>query len=207
MKISYAITVADEEKEIISLISHLTEYIRDEDEIVVLLDKSKANANILNYLHALRDNETIILHEKVFNNDFAYWKNLLIDLCSGDFIFQIDADEIPNEFLINLLPNLLENNSQVDLYLVPRINIVVGLEDEDIKKWRWDVNENGWVNFPDFQTRIFKNIPSIRWEGKVHERIKGNTNHSLLPLLEDYSLLHIKTIEKQRKQNQLYASI
>jgi hypothetical protein len=207
MKISYAITVADEEKEIISLITQLTEYIRREDEIVVLLDKRKSTPNILNYLHALRDNNTIILHEDTFKNNFAEWKNNLNNLCSGDYIFQIDADEIPNEWLLNYLPFILENNNEIDLYLIPRINVVVGLEEEDIAKWGWDVNEMGWVNFPDSQTRIYKNNPTIKWSGKVHERIVGYNKYSYLPLTEDYTLLHVKTIEKQRKQNEFYDGI
>ena len=207
MKISYAITVADEEKEIISLITQLTEYIRREDEIVVLLDKRKSTPNILNYLHALRDNNTIILHEDAFKNNFAEWKNNLNNLCSGDYIFQIDADEIPNEWLLNYLPFILENNNEIDLYLIPRINVVVGLEEEDIAKWGWDVNEMGWVNFPDSQTRIYKNNPTIKWSGKVHERIVGYNKYSYLPLTEDYTLLHVKTIEKQRKQNEFYDGI
>ena len=60
----------------------------------------------------------------------------------------------------------LESNKEVDLFFVPRINTVEGLTPTHIKKWGWKVGENGWINFPDYQWRIYKNDPKIVWVNK-----------------------------------------
>jgi glycosyltransferase involved in cell wall biosynthesis len=140
------------------------------------------------------------------NKDFASYKNELKKHCSGEFIFQIDADELITSEMLDLLPQIIGSNPEVDLYYVPRINTVEGLTEEHIKKWGWRV-ENGRVNYPDYQTRIYRNSSNIKWEGKVHEQIKGYKQYSNLPPVDELSLIHPKTITKQEKQNNFYNTI
>ena len=206
MKISYAITVCNEIKEIKQLISFLLKYKREEDEIVVLMD-NKGPDEVWEYLKSIGKN-SILLHKDKFNNDFSEWKNQLNSLCSGDYIFNIDADEIPSENLIKYIPEIIEQNFEALVYAVPRINTVEGITQEHIQKWRWNVNEKGWVNYPDYQLRIYKNDPGIYWQGKVHERL--NIWEEAWPLPADgdnWALFHPKTIERQEKQNELYDTI
>ena len=209
MKISYAITVCNEFVEIQRLITFLRKNKRSQDEIVVLVDmtKNEPTSELLGYLHRLSSSNYIHLSEQKFNNHFADWKNALVRLCTGDFIFQIDADEYPNEQLIALLPEILESNPDVDLYWVPRINTVEGITPEHIQQWRWNVNENGWVNFPDYQSRLYRKTQSITWVNKVHERINGAQIFTHLPAEENFCLYHPKTIEKQEKQNNYYNTL
>jgi hypothetical protein len=127
-------------------------------------------------------------------------------MCSGDYIFQIDADEMPSLTLIQSLHDLIEYNKDVDVYLVPRVNTVEGMSQDHIQQWGWNVNEDGWVNFPDYQWRIYKNI-GIKWINKVHERLDGFNRYSLLPSTKEYSLYHPKTIERQVKQNDYYNTL
>jgi hypothetical protein len=141
------------------------------------------------------------------NNDFASFKNNLKDNASGIFIFQIDADEIPSEHLMENIKDIIEYNKDVDLFFVPRVNTVDGLTKEHIKKWKWQVNELGWVNFPDYQTRLYRRTSEIQWQGKVHERIVGYNTLSVLPQEEQYCLYHHKKIERQEKQNDYYDTI
>ena len=141
------------------------------------------------------------------NNDFASFKNNLKDNASGIFIFQIDADEIPSEHLMENIKDIIEYNKDVDLFFVPRINTVEGLTKEHIKKWKWQVNELGWVNFPDYQTRLYRRTSEIQWQGKVHERIVGYNTLSVLPQEEQYCLYHHKQIDRQEKQNAYYDTI
>ena len=124
-------------------------------------------------------------------------------MCSGDYIFHLDADEIPHEILMEQLHTILEMN-EVDLVWIPRVNTVDGITNEHIQKWGWKVSEKGWVNYPDYQARVFKRDEGICWEGKVHERITGCKTYSHLPPQEELSLYHHKTIDKQEKQNKLY---
>jgi len=207
MKISYAITVCNEYEEIQKLLSTLLLNIREEDEIVVLFDKKGGTAEVWEYLIELKKNDYIKLTPKTFKNHFADWKNYLNSLCNGDYIFQIDADEIPNEKLIETLPTLLEGNNSIDLFLVPRVNTVEGLTDEHISKWRWNVNDKGWVNWPDYQMRLYRNSDDIVWQNKVHEVITNTDTHTELPMNENFALYHPKEIKRQEKQNEYYSTL
>jgi glycosyltransferase involved in cell wall biosynthesis len=198
--ISYAITACNEHVELDRLLSQLTEHIRPEDEIVVQMDitatdEVKAIVNkhkLINYFHPL-------------NKDFATFKNNLKGLCTKDYIFQIDADEYLSEELLAYLPAILEDNNQVEMFSIPRINTVEGLTQEHIKQWGWRVDERGWVNYPDYQNRILRNKPEIHWVNKVHEKIIGAMITTEIP--PGLDLIHPKTIEKQEKQNNYYNTI
>jgi glycosyltransferase involved in cell wall biosynthesis len=205
MKISYAITVCDELDEIKRLLSKVKEYKRPEDEICVLLDKPKASSFILDILHYYSSEGIINLRKSTFNGNFSEWKNELNNMCTGDYIFQIDADEVPTEKLIQQLPAIIEQN--LDVVLVPRVNTVIDITYEHIMKWGWKKDENSRINWPDYQWRLYKNSPEIKWINKVHERLDGFKTYALLPAEEDYALIHVKTIERQEKQNELYHNI
>jgi glycosyltransferase involved in cell wall biosynthesis len=206
IKLSYAITACNEHVELERLLDQLNEHIRPEDEIVVQLDTKSTDevkrvAEKYN-VGALYDYHRIMCS---LNGDFATFKNNLKDHCTREFVVFIDADEHFSEQLILNLPELVDLNYDVDLFLVPRINTVEGLTSEHINKWGWYINESGWVNYPDHQTRIVKNSPKINWINKVHERLVGAERICTLP--EGYDLIHAKTIDKQEKQNQLYSNI
>lgn len=209
MKLSYAITVCDEFLEIQRLLPFIISKKRPQDEVVVLVDLSKNSptSELLGYLHKLSSNNHITLSEQKFNGDFARWKNILNNSCNGDYIFQIDADEMPTEYMMKVIPQIIESNP-VDLIRVPRINTVEGLTQAHIDKWRWNVNEKGWVNYPDYQWRIYKKDPRIQWHGNVHEKIIGHSTFAHLPQEElDLALRHDKTIDKQEKQNKYYDTL
>ena len=208
MKLSYAITVCDEFVEIQRLVNFLVANKRAQDEIIVLVDlsKNKPTSELLGYLHKLSYNDTIILVEDIFNNHFADWKNRLTRACTGDYIFQIDADEMVSTYVLDMVPAVLQHNS-VDVIKVPRINTVDGITPEHIETWKWDVNEHGWINFADYQWRIYKNNGEIKWVNKVHERLEGYKTMSYLPTEMEWCLIHNKTIKKQERQNKLYNNL
>lgn len=207
MMLSYAITVKNEIDEIKRLIPFLLEHKNKQDEIIVLLDRSEGSDPVYDYLSKLDSENEILLRISRFNQiSFSGWKNSLNAECEGDYIFQIDADEIPHLNLIQNIHEIIELMPN-DLFYVPRINIVEGITPEHIQKWGWNINEKGWINWADYQSRIYRNSPAIRWVNNVHEHIEGFKTYSLLPLEEQWSLYHHKTIERQEKQNQLYESI
>lgn len=208
MKISYAVTVCNESVEIQRLITHLIKYKKPQDEIIILFDSKNGTKGVEDYLrsHSVTTDAGFTWVAGEFEGHFADWKNKLNSLCSGDFIFQIDADEyLPDEF-IELLHQVLEANPEVDLYYVPRINTVSGLTEEHIQKWGWRV-KNGRVNYPDYQTRIYRNNSDIKWRNKVHEVIEGYKHFTVLPEVDVLSLIHPKTIERQEKQNAYYDTL
>lgn len=207
MKLSYAVTVCNEFEETINLITTLLNYKGENSEIVVLLDTPKASTELVEYLELQAEANHIDLIESEFNNDFANWKNFLNLQCKGEWIFQLDADEMLDPNLIVNLEDILENNTDKDMILVPRINIVNGLTQEHIQKWGWNVNEKGWVNWPDVQTRLYKNKENIQWTGNVHERIVGYEAYTNFPGDELYCIKHIKNIQRQEKQNNYYQTL
>jgi glycosyltransferase involved in cell wall biosynthesis len=207
MKISYAITVCNELEELTKLVNFLQLNIQSEDEIVIQYDESSVTDEVKDYvtlMDSMHENHKVVGFP--LNKDFATFKNNLNSHCSGDYIFQIDADEMPSDYLVDVLPKVLEANP-VDLMLVPRINTVDGLTEEHIKKWGWKLNENGWVNFPDFQARIYKNKKDLVWKNKVHETLVGFEDFSNFPLDEQWCLSHHKQIDRQEKQNEFYETL
>ena len=124
MKISYAITVCNELDEITKLLNFLQLNIRKEDEIVIQYDESSVTSEVKEYISLMdmmHENHNVIGFP--LNKDFASFKNNLKSNCSGDYIFQIDADEIPHAALIEYLPEVLTTNP-VDIVFVPRVNTV-----------------------------------------------------------------------------------
>jgi glycosyltransferase involved in cell wall biosynthesis len=205
--ISYAITVCNEIDELTRLLNFLQLHIRENDEIVIQYDTDTATKEVKEYLkivEKLHTNHKVI--DFPLNKDFASFKNNLKSNCSKDYIFQIDADEIPNESLIEYLPQVLDSNP-VDVIFVPRVNTVEGITDHHIFKWGWRVNEKGWINFPDYQLRIYKRTEEVEWRNKVHETITGYTTFSNFPAEEHWSLYHPKDIKRQEKQNDFYDTI
>ena len=208
MKISYAVTVKDELVELDKLLFKLKKYKRDKDEIIIVHDRVNGSTQVEQYLRSQTVSESPFnWHSFEFRNDFSELKNYLTKQCTGDYIFQIDADEFPNEYLISILPTILKSNTETEVYLTPRVNTVEGLTEAHIQKWGWDVNEQGWVNYPDYQWRIWKNKPEIKWINKVHERLEGFKTYVTLPPQEEFSLYHPKDIKRQEKQNNYYNTL
>ena len=203
MKISYAIPVCNEHVELEKLLSFLLEHIDENDEIVVQCDKGNTTDKVYQVLQHPR----FKVIEFPLNGHFSNFKNNLKEHCTGDWIFQIDADELPHESLITNLKPLLELNPTTEMFLVPRVNTVEGLTQEHINKWRWNVNEKGWVNWPDYQTRIIQNSSKIKWQNKVHEQIIGISTKGVLPMEEEWCLYHPKNIRRQEAQNNFYETL
>ncbi len=215
MKISYGITVHNEADELNRLMEILIHKTEPKDEIVICQDGNddKVNQVIQSWIQQYGsfgeeedDLKQIRVYNRILEGDFAAQKNSVIENSRGDYIFHLDADEYPHEILLQQIKQILEVND-VDLIWVPRVNTVDGLTEEWIQKWGWRISESGWVNYPDYQARIFRRADGIRWTGKVHEIIQGGKTYAHLPPHEELSLYHPKTIEKQIKQNEFYENI
>ena len=202
MKISYGITVHTEAEELRKLLGKLLVTIDEEDEVVICVDGDDKGVKDVVELYSL--DSRVIHYNRKLEKDFAAQKNSVIEKSSGDYIFHIDADEYPNEILIQQLKQIIEMNDGVDLIWIPRVNTVDGFTEQDVQKWGWRVTENGWVNYPDYQARVFRNDEKIRWTRPLHEYITGCKTYSHLPPQEELSLYHPKTKEKQEQQNKFY---
>jgi len=206
MKISYSLLTHNETDSLLKLIEFLVKHKDEEDEIVILDDYSD-NEKTKEILDTMCSIHEITFEQRNLNKDYASQKNYLKDMCTGDYIFNLDADELPHKSLIKNIKSILEANPTIDLYWVPRVNTVEGLTDAHVEAWGWDVNEKGWVNFPDYQGRIWRNRPNIRWKNKVHEVLEGYKEHTYLPAEEQFSFYHPKDIDRQERQNKFYGTI
>lgn len=211
--VSFAITTHNEGQYIKTLLDQLIPHCKSTgDEIVILDDYSDDEETKQIIFGALGQAAMeysglqVRMAFRHLNGDFAGQKNHLNELCKGKYIFQIDADETLAPELLHNLHDIL-NSNDIDLYYVPRINIVNGLTQEDITRWGWRVNEKGHVMRPDYQSRLYRNTPDILWQGKVHERIIGFKSYSALPDEDEYCIIHIKEVERQRKQNDFYSTL
>jgi len=205
MKISYSILVHNETDSLEKLLQSLMSHKQSQDEIVILDDYSD-NKKTKSILDFYTSTENIVFEQRNLLGDFASQKNYLKSMCSGDYSFNLDADEMITHWFMKDVHEILEGN-EVDLIFVPRINTVDGLTEQHIRAWHWQVNERGWINYPDWQGRIFRNRPNIRWEKPVHEQLTGFQTYAHLPMEQKYSIVHHKTIQKQELQNQKYAGI
>ena len=205
MKISYSILVHNETKTLEKLLQSLITYKQPQDEIVVLDDYSddEKTMAILDYYTSA---EGVICEQRNLVGDYGTQKNYLKSMCSGDYSFNLDADEMVSHWFMKDIHDILEGN-EVDLIYVPRINTVEGITEQHVRSWGWSINEKGWINYPDWQGRIFRNRPNIRWEKPVHEQIVGFQTYAHLPMEQKYSIVHNKTIGRQELQNKKYANI
>ena len=206
--VSYTITACTEDMELQCLLCFLKDKITEYDEIVIQIDTMSVTSKVRHVIDMYRDKiSNLNVVEFQLDNDFSQFKNNLKNHCSKEWIFNIDADEIPSAILVHTLHAILKNNPDTDVISVPRWNTVNGITDNHILKWNWMYDEYKRINWPDYQMRIYKNLDNILWTNKVHERIIGFDSHSILPALEEYCLYHHKSIEKQEMQNDFYDKI
>lgn len=206
--ISYTITVHNEAEELNLLLDYLIKNISTDDEIVIQSDSERVTEEVEDVVANYIDKFPKMIYVKFpLNNNFSDFKNNLKKHCSQKWIFNIDADEVPSDFLIQNLHFILNDNSDVEMILIPRWNIVEGITDEHIKKWGWVYDEYERINWPDYQTRIYLNDDKLYWKNNVHERLDGYEKYSAFPEEKEYSLLHLKTIDRQEKQNEFYSKI
>ncbi|MEK9767328.1 MAG: glycosyltransferase [Betaproteobacteria bacterium] len=200
MNISFAITCHNEGNDLERLLLQISKVATEQDEIIVLDDYS-TDFETCAILAQWSDRVNIEQH--ALNDDFAEHKNYLNSLCTKDWILQLDADEFLGSNLEKYVHYLVDHN-ETDLMWIPRVNKVEGITQQDLINYRWRVDEEGRIMWPDYQGRLYRNKEELQWIGRVHERIEGNQNFTHLPLENDWAIHHYKTIEKQRQQNEFY---
>ena len=202
VKISYAICVCNEDRELNSLVNFLLKVKGEEDEINILVDSTKVTPEVREVLKSYDDK--IVVNERAFDGKFSDHRNYHATKCKGDYIFAIDADEMPQEALINNIKTF-----DGDIMYVPRINICPGYTADWITDYKFNLNEMGWVNWPDYQGRYYKNNGEIKWSNDLHEKLEG-PNPDKVAMLEAKPLIalwHIKTVERQDRQRAYYESL
>lgn len=200
MFLSYLITSHNEEDSLKRLLEKLLLYKKDNQEIILLDDYSdsiKTNTIIQSF------KDKINFYQKKLERDYGAHKNYGISLCKGKWIFQIDADECPTDLLLQNINEILESNDSNEAIWLPRLNYFEGVTQQDIMMWGWNYSD-GMINFPDYQSRLYKNLPHIRYERRLHEKVEGYKSYVFMPIQKEIALIHEKTIQKQRETNVKY---
>ena len=205
MKLSYAITVCNESRDLFSLVSFLLKVKDDEDEINILIDTKHVTENVKNVIKHFGNK--VVTCERDFDGNFSEHRNFHLSKCSGDYIFIIDPDEMPKEKLIKGIKKAVKD-SGADLIMIPRINIHPGFTQEFLEKSTFKTNELDWVNWPDYICRVFPNKPSIKYCNDLHEVIVGYEKRVCLQADPSIAIWHIKSVEKQsnRWDGEIYKS-
>ena len=159
IKISYGILTHNETDSLVELLDFIIKHKDEEDEIVILDDYSdnEKTKEILDFYVSAND---IVFEQRHLLKDYAGQKNYLTRMCSGDYILNIDADEMLSKFFITNIKLVLESNPTIDLYWIPRINTVDGITQEHINKWKWRISKLDGVT----EIKSIKNISEDEYD-------------------------------------------
>jgi hypothetical protein len=196
IKMTYAVQVCNESRELYSLLNFLLKFKTGSDEINVVVDslhKTKKVESVLEYFK-----KHINIFERPFDN-FCINAQYHLDIATGDYIFGLDADEMPQEELMKNIKRIISQSGS-DLIWIPRINIHPGLTGDFIRKSGFNVNNVGWINWPDYQGRILKKCDYISWTNEVHTKLTGAKKPIYLPENPGIAIWHIKSMEKQNNR-------
>jgi hypothetical protein len=186
--------VCNESRELFSLLTFLLKVKDSEDDIIVVVDSLHKTDKVDRVIDHFKD--SISVYERPFDN-FLDNSNFHIEKATGDYIFGVDADEMPQEGLIRNIKSVIEA-SEGDVICIPRINIHPGGTQDFFERCQFHVNENGWVNWPDYQGRVYKKNGIIHWgHDTTHAKLIGGERNILINPIPQLALWHIKSIEKQ----------
>jgi glycosyltransferase involved in cell wall biosynthesis len=200
MFLSYLVTCHNETSSLDKLLSKLVQNRKDNHEIV-LLDDYSDNPETLDIIQKYKEQTSF--HQHRLDRNYGAHKNYGIEQCKGNWIFQLDGDEYPTDLLLENIDAVLESNNNNEVLWLPRLNYFAGVTELDVKTWGWNY-QDGMINYPDYQSRIYRNLSHIRYQRRLHEKVEGFKTYTFVPPQKDYAIVHEKTIEKQRQTNLNY---
>lgn len=151
MKISACVITKNEEKNIGFYLDSLKSYV---DEIILVdTGSTDQTACIAGRYH-------INVYHYPWRDDFAAAKNFALDKAKGEWIVFLDADEFFSEISIKKLRHILTcYGAFYDIFLCRMVNI--------------DVDDGNKPLDSFYTARIFRNLPHIRYAGRIHEQLKS----------------------------------
>ncbi len=142
-----------------------------------------------------------------WEHDFSQQKNYALSLCKSGWRILLDADETLDSYTWGMLPWLMwrAEKQKIDCISLSRINVLEGMNKEQLQEYAqkqgWQLNGyfGNWINFPDFQKRIFYQNPvfsklKIKYVGQTHEQIVGFEKETALL---NHPIHHHKSKERQ----------
>jgi hypothetical protein len=191
VKITYSIQVRDESRELFTLLDFLIKVIDYVDNIHVVVDTTHKTEKVQEVLEHFSKNITVF--ERAFDTSHGnsmYHK----EVATGDYVFTLEADEIPQETLIKSIKSVISVEGS-EIIFVPRVNICPNMTQEYLHiSEGFEMNRVGWLNWPDYQSRIYRRDDHITWSEddvpKLHgsDKVTGMKDSPLLALWRCISL-------------------
>jgi len=169
--ISYLVTTKNTGQELKILLDRLNKYSQNNE--CIILDDYSDDTNTLQVLDVVSNNNFFKIHKHKLDRNYSEHKNYGKNQCKGEYIFQIDDDEMPSETLLESLNELIELNNDVDLFWIPRINIFLGVDDIESKKWGWrltkipELVKEKIIDDQSYEYKFLKNNGYILEETKI----------------------------------------
>ena len=186
MKISACVITKNEEKNITKWLQVMSEVA---DEIVVV--DTGSSDNTVNIAKTFKT--------KIYNfkwiGDFSAAKNFAIDKCTGDWILFLDADEYFTPNSCKIIRNIISKqnkNKKIGSIMCPLVNI--------------DTDDHDRVMDTVLHMRIFRNLPYLRYVGKIHERLidtKKKTQAVVINELEIYHTGYSRSIRRKKAERNI----
>jgi len=133
--ISYLVTCKNTGLSLQFLLERLYKY--NQNCECIILDDYSDDSNTLQVLNNISNNNFFKIYKHKLDRNYSEHKNYGKTFCQGEYIFQIDDDEMPAETLLESLIELIDLNKDVELFWIPRINDFKGVTDIEAKKWGW----------------------------------------------------------------------
>ncbi len=164
MKMSVAMATFNEEKNLDACLGTVSAWV---DETVIVDGGSKDRTVAI----ARKYGATVI--ETDNPPIFHINKQKALDACHGDWILQLDADEVVDGALRDEILAVIHNPDAKDAYYLPRKNFFIG---------HW-LSKGG--QYPDYLIRLFRNGKGKFPNRSVHEQIavSGSVGYLTKPLL------------------------
>lgn len=198
VKFSFGIMTHNETDCLKVLLNFLVAHRKEGDEIV-LVDDYSTNEKTLEILKSFEGVKDLHQYKRKLDMNFAAQRNFLKSKCSGNYCVFLDPDECPTEFLMSQLTNIVASGA--DSYGIPRINLIEEINESDRR-----INAKGYVSWPDYQERIFKNISELYYVKNIHEYLTSSRPKKRVNVPEDerYAIVHSKHIETWDNAHQFY---
>ena len=200
--ISYVV-LSKGEPQTLSLLQHLFDNKDFNDSIILVCDGNEESLPPQYEFYA-----EIFYHKLGYS--YAEHRNSVLPMLKTDYAMFLDADETLEVEVLKRLKSLLDLYNYPDLLIMPRINYVLGLENnmQMARKYGWHVTGQNIIAWDtgDYQTRFIKVGSGLKWIGNLHERIYPSAYHTsvIAPHSIHCAITHIKTLEVQIKGNEAY---